>query len=164
MKPPPDDGKVGSGEVAWPSFWPEACEQAFNTLKRLVTHSVDLQVPDFKGAGRGDNLFHIWPDACAYGIGGRLFQGYPQDSTAPPSYYTEIGVPFWASKAEIVAQYGELKRASRRHSGVGLETLEQAYEVLSDVSKRSEYDESIGLAGRGDLASISGHWGSSRRA
>ena len=146
VKPPPDDGKVESGEVAWPSFWSEACEQAFNTLKRLVTHSVDLQVPDFKGAERGDNLFHIWPDACAYGIGGGLFQGYPQDSTAPPSYYTVIGVPTWATKAEIVAKYGELKRASRRHSGVDLETLEQAYEVLCDVSKRGEYDESIGLA------------------
>ena len=65
MKPPPDDGKVESGEVPWPSFCSEACEQAFNTLKRLVAHSVDLQVPGFKGAERGDNPFHIWPDACA---------------------------------------------------------------------------------------------------
>ena len=42
MKPPPDDGKAESGEVAWPSFWSEACEQAFNTLKRLVTQAVDF--------------------------------------------------------------------------------------------------------------------------
>ena len=74
-----------------------------------------------------------------------MFQGYPQDSTAPLSYYTEIGVPTWASKAEIVAKYGELKRAARRHSGVYLGTLEP-YEVLSDASKLSEYDESIGVA------------------
>ena len=45
-----------------------------------------------------------------------------------------------------VSKYGELKRASRRHGGVDLDALGQAYEVLSDVSKRSEYDESIGLA------------------
>ena len=77
-----------------------------------------------------------------------IFQGYPLDSTAPPSYYTEIGVLTWASKAEIVAKYGELKRTSRRHSGVDLEPLEQAYEVLSDVFKCSEYDESMGLPGK----------------
>ena len=80
MKPPPDAGKVESGEGAWPSFWSEACKQAFSTLKRLATHPVDLQVPDFKGAERGDNLFHILPDACAYGVGG----GYARDTPRTP--------------------------------------------------------------------------------
>ena len=80
-----------------------------------------------------------------------LEEGFSRDTPRTPprhrlTYYAEIGVPTWARKAEIVAKYGELKRASLRHSGVDLETLEQAYEVLSDVCKRSEYDESIGLA------------------
>ena len=73
----PEDG-------SWPWFWNPDCEAAFKTLKQLVVDAVELQIPHFAGAAEGSNPFHIWPDACSYGVGAGLFQGYPQETSPVP--------------------------------------------------------------------------------
>ena len=59
----------GAPDDSWAPFWNEACERAFNQIKLMVQNAVDLSVPDFVGAGDGTNPFHLWPDACGYGVG-----------------------------------------------------------------------------------------------
>ncbi len=98
---PPADG-------SWPAWWTQECEDSFHTLKSLVVQAVELQVPDFAGSANGTNLFHIWPDACSYGVGAGLFQGYPREvSEVPGSHYHALGVPTWATKADIVERFRE---------------------------------------------------------
>ena len=64
----------------WATFWKEPHEEAFKKLKTLVTTAVELHVPDMEGARLKTNPFHLWVDACAYGIGAGLFQGPPVTS------------------------------------------------------------------------------------
>ena len=140
-KPPPNG--------AWPDWWTQELEDAFIALKQLVVNAVELQVPDFPGAMDGSNLLHIWPDACNYGIGAGLFQGYPKDvADRPDSHYHTLGVPSWSTKGEIVGRYGELKRTAQKHCAVDMQAIEDAYAVLSDVQARIGYDESLGLAAK----------------
>ena len=44
---------------------------------------MSLHTPDFEGASRGENDFHLYLDACNYGVGAGLFQ-------APASAAQEI--------------------------------------------------------------------------
>ena len=59
-----------------------------------------------------------------------------------------MSLPTWCAKAELEAQYRELKRVRRSHSGTDAQAIDQAYEVLADSEKRSLYDESLGLAAK----------------
>ena len=54
----------------WALFWQEEHENAFNLLKNMAACAVELQVPDMEGSRKGTNPFHVWLDACQYGIGG----------------------------------------------------------------------------------------------
>ena len=136
-------------DQTWPDFWDQSCEESFQCLKQLAINAVELQVPDCDGASDGTNPYHIWPDACAYGIGAGLFQGYSAKATdAPESYYSLLGLNTWVTKAELEGRYRDLKRSRRVHSGSDTEAIDKAFEVLSDTEKRKQYDESLGLATR----------------
>ena len=79
---------------AWASFWNQDAETAFQSLKQMATNAVELQVPDFEGSRLGTNPFHIWVDACAYGIGGGLFQGPMTETPAHDTkHYQVLGLP-----------------------------------------------------------------------
>ena len=139
---PPADG-------SWPSFWNAECEEAFTTLKNMVIAAVELQVPDFVGASNGTNRFHIWPDACNYGVGAALMQGYPKGVSAhPDSYYTLLASNTWCTKVELVAKYGELKRRNKSCSAIDPTELDKMFEILSDQKRRASYDDSLGLASK----------------
>ena len=132
---------------AWPIFWKDVHEESFTALKDCVRAVVDLNVPDFLGAEAGKNPFHNWPDACKYGIGAGLFQGYPATiTTAPNSFYHVLDLPTWATKHEIVRRYGELIRGAKSHSAHDIVKVKEAFETLGDVELRRAYDLSIGLS------------------
>ena len=115
----------------------------------LVTHAVDLPVPDFPGAVDGSNPFHIWPDACKYGVGAGLFQGFPKEhAQMPGTHYHLMGLPVWCTKAEVVAWYGELRRLRTSHGAVPMEALDEACAVLGDVDRRAKYDAELGMQSR----------------
>ena len=130
----------------WAAFWNQECEEAFEALKRLTTQAVELQVPDMKGAADGSNPYHLWLDACAYGIGAGLFQG-PSTTEKPTgvaqTHYEVLRLPTWSTKLEIGRRYQDLKR--RGALSRNPECIE-AYECLSQDDTRRAYDESIGLA------------------
>ena len=65
--------KVPDGSP-WPSFWSQECETSFQKLKELAAQAVNLACPDLEGAQSGTNPFHLYPDACQYGVGAGLFQ------------------------------------------------------------------------------------------
>jgi len=139
---PPADG-------SWPSFWNTDCEESFDTLKKMVINAVELQVPDFAGARDGSNRFHIWPDACNYGVGAALMQGYPKGTSShPDSYYSQLGLNTWCTKVELVAKYGELKRRNKSCKAIDSDELEKIFETLGDQKRRAEYDETLGLASK----------------
>ena len=87
----------------WPEFWNQEAETAFTRLKELARLAVDLAVPDFAGLANNENDLHIWPDACAYGVGGGLFQGSAADdskqSAVNVTHYSTPGVTEWSTKA-----------------------------------------------------------------
>ena len=67
-------------------------------------------MPAFKGAATGKNPFHLWPDACAVGIGAGLFQGPHESETGGGeiNHYVTLGVSSWCTKYVIVKRYNEL--------------------------------------------------------
>jgi len=143
---PPSKAKEGD---AWPPFWSEEAEESFTSLKHLVINAVELVVPDFTGAADNSNPFHIWPDACAYGIGAGLFQGYGNGTLSLlDSHYSILGVPTWATKGDVDEQYRALHRSQKFHKGVDQAAVQEAYSVLADKEKRHLYDESLGLAAK----------------
>ena len=116
----------------------------------MAANAVELQVPDFEGSRLGTNPFHVWLDACAYGIGGGLFQGSSLNCSPdmpPPTHYQTMGLPTWCTKQEIERRYQELKRkhevAPNHEVAVA---LQEAYQNLYPEDKRTMYDESVGLA------------------
>ena len=64
---------------------------------------------DMDGAIDVSRVFHLWPDACAFGVGSGLFQGPAKNNTsdAQDDAYSVLGIPDWASKKQ------KLKDASR---------------------------------------------------
>ena len=134
----------------WPSFWSQECEDAFLALKRAAVHAVELQVPDFEGSHDKTDVFHLWPDACKYGVGAGLFQGSRPDKTDPEllSAYEILGLYNWCTKGEIERRYQQIKRklSSRVGTQSDLAQAFDAYSKLSDVDARMDYDASLGLA------------------
>ena len=59
---------------AWPDFWNQEAESAFIQIKKLAVDAVSLHFPDFEGASSGTNPYHLYVDACDFGVGGGLFQ------------------------------------------------------------------------------------------
>ena len=114
----------------------------------MATNAVELQVPDFEGSSLGTNPFHIWVDACAYGIGGGLFQGPMTEAPAHnTTHYQVLGLPTWCTKQEIERRYQELKRKYRNAPNPEtIEVMQTAYDNLYVDDKRAMYDESIGVA------------------
>ena len=144
---PPSKARPEGAE--WPTFWTKECEESFVALKSMVVNAVELQVPDFAGAADGRNPFHIWPDACAYGVGAGLFQGFPLDvSDRPDSHYSCLNLPTWCTKLEVDNRFKELVRSRKLHKGNDLEAITLAHEVLSDADKRKDYDETLGLSAK----------------
>ena len=138
---------------AWAEFWSEEAEDAFLRLKNMTVHAVELSTPDFVGAHDGGNKFHLWADACKFGVGAGLFQGAPTNAgKLLATYYDVMGVQPWASKAEIDRAH-QLHRRDEKRVGCStsslrftLDEIEKAYQVLSHTSARADYDASIGLA------------------
>jgi curved DNA-binding protein CbpA len=70
-------------------------------------------------------------------------------------------VPPWATKAEIERKYQDLKRdlTKRTENSAAFVDVQKAYEILSSVDGRKDYDETIGLTkslqSRVDLQPIS---------
>ena len=146
-KDPHVANKHGDSTDAWPAFWNQECEDAFEKLKKLSADAVDLSVPDLDGAANGTNPYLLFPDACKYGIGAGLFQASPSCPKLRASHYATLGLPVWSTKAAIESRYQELRRlytgASR--NAVKLEQIQYAYEVLHDVESRKKYDSDLGL-------------------
>ena len=144
-------------DTAWAPFWTESQEESFKALKRLAVTAIELQVPDYEGTMNGSNPLHLWPDACAFGIGAGLFQGAPKTVTAASTHYEVLVVPTWCTKVIVERRYHELQREGKRRDRPREEwkIIEVAYEILSDKEKRKQYDESLDLApsrrGRLDL-------------
>ena len=80
------------GGNSWPTFWDAACEEAFKQLKNMAANAVELHTPDLDGAMSGRNPLHLWPDACAYGIGAGLFQSAPQEQSKVDTAYDVLGI------------------------------------------------------------------------
>ena len=73
-----------------------------------------MQIPDLDGDLDGSNPLHLWPEACAYGIGSGLFEGSSEaaaNGRATTTLYTVLEVPTWATKSE--RRYQELKRGKK---------------------------------------------------
>ena len=97
---PPSRASV---DDAWPYFWSQSCEESFEALKRLVLNAVELVVPDFEGASKGTNPYHLWPDACAYGVGAGLFQSQGEGKAeAEDNFYTRLSIPTWEPKQTLM--------------------------------------------------------------
>ena len=142
----------------WPSFWSQECEDSFLALKRICIHSVELMVPDFQGAHNKTNVFHLWPDACKYGVGAGLFQGSKVPATGSAngdsenmslclSAYEILGVPTSSTKGHIDQKYQFLRKQlqARENTQDQLVRLYEAHQEISDVANRKEYDAKIGL-------------------
>ena len=114
----------------------------------MAVTAIELQVPDYEGATDGTNPLHLWPDACAFGVGAGLFQGTPKNRTDPSTYYDILGVPTWSTKAVIERRYHDLAREGKRRERPAEEkkAIAMAFEILGDVEKRKQYDETLGLA------------------
>ena len=143
--------KAGDPSDPWPSFWSQECEDAFLALKRAAVHAVELQVPDFVGAQNKTNVFHLWPDACKYGVGAGLFQGTRMDVKEPElllSAYEVLGLNNWCTKNEIERRYQQIKRqlGARNDAQVELGNITDAYDKIINVDSRKEYDATLGLA------------------
>ena len=64
-----------------------------------------------EGSRSGRNPFHLWVDACAYGVGAGLFQGpFAGDAIPADNYYTSLGLSSWCTKQEVERRYHEPKR------------------------------------------------------
>ena len=116
----------------------------------MAANAVELQVPDFEGSRLGTNPFHVWLDACAYGIGGGLFQGSSLNcslDTPTPTHYQTMGLPTWCTKQEIERRYQEMRRkhqvAPNHEASIA---SQETYQNLYPEDKRAMYDESVGLA------------------
>ena len=111
---------------------------------------MELAVPDFAGAMDGSSPSHLWPDACAYGVGAGLFHGYSAvaPGSTPDTHYTVLGVPTWATKADVEERFRSLRRDRKVHSGSNEQAVDEAFSVLSDVDHRRLYDDSHGLASK----------------
>ena len=111
----------------------------------MATNAVELQVPDLAGAHSGENPFHMWLDACAYGIGGGLFQGPPLDEPDTPmvnTHYQTLGVTTWCTKQEIERRYQELRRLQKGAPlNDGGRALEEAYRTLLNDTSRAIYND-----------------------
>ena len=97
------------------------------------------------------NPFHLWVDACAYGIGAGLFQGPPVTSepNAVDTHYQTLGLTTWCTKIELERRYQELRRQNHLFPVPGREdNLKVANDILSDDASRTAYDESIDLAAK----------------
>ena len=133
----------------WPSFWTAEAEEAFITLKRIACEAVPLCFPDYAGAASGTNVMHLYVDASKFGVGAGLFQA-PRPDPASTDHYQLLNVPRWATKAAIVQAFNAKKREVKGfEDGREVDPLVvTAFEILSDVSSRKEYDASLGLASR----------------
>jgi len=133
----------------WPDFWTEEAEEAFNKLKELAVAAVPLFVPDYQGAADGSNPMHLFVDASKFGVGAGLFQGPPLDESEL-DHYQRLGVPRWATKAEVVRAYNAKKKYVKGFEGDRKLDPEivQAFEVLSDVPARKGYDLQLGSGPR----------------
>jgi hypothetical protein len=98
-----------AAELGDKSWWTAECESAFEQLKQFVKDAVDLAIPDAEGAASGKNPFHLWPDACNYGIGAGVFQSTPDDGAGETGLYADLGVPTWVTQQEITAAYSKAK-------------------------------------------------------
>ena len=135
--PAPDDD--------WPSWWTQECENAFLAVKDMVRGAMELAAPDYEGGASGRNKYHLYPDACNYGIGSALFQA-PKASDND-TLYTQLGVPTWATKLDMDRRIAQVRRDAKLRS-VGLGAAESAYETLRDSQEREKYDQQIGLEER----------------
>jgi hypothetical protein len=159
-KVPPAPG-LTLDKSTWPDWWTDGGEHAFQTLKRANVEAVNLAVPDLVGSHNGTNPFHLFPDACNYGVGAGLFQPSLGISAKGATHYSTLMVPPWATKAEIERKYQDLKRdlTKRTENSAAFVDVQKAYEILSSVDGRKDYDETIGLTkslqSRVDLQPIS---------
>ena len=137
----------------WAPFWTVECEAAFVSLKKLAGQAAELQVPDVAGAGDGSNPLHLYPDACAYGVGAGLFQAPIRVETGAEegrNHYQTLGVSTWATKMQVERRYNEKKRRLKQVQGTpeAYAVLDDAWNILRDTESRREYDESLGLVAR----------------
>ena len=145
-----------------PPWWGEEQKNSFDSIKKAVKNAVLLNSPDVQGGADGSNPYHLYVDACAYGVGAGLFQasvteGVKEDSR---SLYEVLGVTTWSTKAEVVKAYHEKRRNLVKMVGHNqsaatvaslksdLKLIEDAFAVLSDTAKRTAYDAANGLPSR----------------
>ena len=124
---------------SWPTFWNKECEESLVTRRNIIINAVELQVLDFVGASNGTNRFDIWPDACNYGVGSALMQGYPRGvSSHPDSHYSQLGLNTWCTKVELVAKYGDSKRLNKACNAIDPIELDKMFEIISDKKTLSK--------------------------
>lgn len=111
-----------------------------------MTKAITLFVPDFAGAASGRNPFHVYLDACGYGIGAGLFQRPPEQDELL-DYYKMLNVAPNSTKLEISEVLRDRKRhlSSFHSSELSKGDMANMEETLMDVEKRKAYDESLGL-------------------
>jgi hypothetical protein len=87
-----DKGAVlTSGKIPWSV----KAEEGFREIKRMISRTVQLAVPDLKGAFDGTRPFILYPDMCKYAVGGGLFQkgkflpGSDEIVMAPIGFYSK---------------------------------------------------------------------------
>ncbi|CAE8737884.1 unnamed protein product, partial [Polarella glacialis] len=131
-----------------PERWTPEADKAFQTVKQMVARAVALSSPDIEGALNGTNPFRLYVDACSYGIGGGLFQAPADTVDEVGTHYKTLGVASWSTKTDVERAYNKGKKllASRTSSPAQVESLDEAYTVLSNVEGRKQYDEALGLA------------------
>ena len=115
-KDPHVKNRHGDAGEGWPDFWSQACEDAFESLKKSATEAVNLSVPDLVGAHDGTNPFLLYPDACKYGVGAGLFQASPVSPELRDSHYAVLGIPTWSTKQAVERRYQELKKLCVTHT------------------------------------------------
>ena len=127
---------------AWPDFWNQEAESAFIQIKKLAVDAVSLHFPDFEGASSGTNPYHLYVDACDFGVGGGLFQCQKNRTDEGPCHYSVLGVPKWGTKRDVILAYNAKKKSCKSYDdgrSVSAE-VEKAFEILGDIESRKAYD------------------------
>jgi transposase InsO family protein len=107
----PLDGLRQCGKIT-AELWTGECEEAFNSLKALISEAPMLSCPDF------DRHFYVATDASAYGIGAILFQDKDKETALKSCSETRKFIAF-ASRS--------LKGAERNYSATKRELLSVIY-------------------------------------
>jgi hypothetical protein len=139
----PSEGKSDDA-TTWPAWWTSACEASFQAVKRMVSESIWLFVPDLEGAASGANPFHIYLDACSYGIGAGVFQKPTKDAQLL-DHYQVLNVSVTSTKGEVEAAVRERRKKMERFNSADTSQFEEASATLLDVTRRKAYDAEQGL-------------------